>query len=156
MATAEIAIREARVEDVPEIVRHRSGMYEAMAVGDSESRAEMAAACARLLPQAIREGSFRGWLAEADGRVVGGGGVFLTAWLSHPGDLLCRKATILNVYTDPQYRRRGIARQVMDVILAWCRREGLAEVFLHASHEARPLYESLGFQKGNEMKLKLR
>ena len=149
-------IREARVEDVAEILRHRLGMYEAMGVGDPGSRAEMAAASARILPQAIRDGSFRGWLAEVDGRVVAGGGVFVTAWLSHPGDLICRKATVLNVYTDPEYRRRGIARRLMEVILAWCRREGFANVFLHASPEGRPLYERLGFQVGNEMKLTLR
>jgi GNAT superfamily N-acetyltransferase len=156
MRRTEIVIREAWVEDIPEILRHRSGMYEAMGVGDPQSRAEMAAASAKLLPQAIRDGSFRGWLAEAEGRVVGGGGLFVTPWLSHPGDLLCRKATVLNVYVDSAYRRQGIARTVMDVILAWCRSEGFAEVFLHASHEGRPLYESLGFQTGNEMRLKLR
>lgn len=151
-----VAIRQARIEDVPEILRHRRAMYEAMGVGNPESREDMAKASARALPLAMAGGFFHGWLAEVDGRVVAGGGVFVTPWLSHPGDLLCRKATVLNVYTDPEYRRQGIARKLMKTILAWCRSEGFHEVFLHASHEGRPLYEGLGFQVGNEMKLKLR
>jgi GNAT superfamily N-acetyltransferase len=155
MKATEVVIREARVEDIPEILRHRVGMYQAMDVGDPESRAEMADASGRILPQAIRDGSFRGWFAEVDGKVVAGGGLFVTSWLSHPGDLLCRKATVLNVYTDPEYRRKGIARKLMGVILDWCRREGFASVFLHASHEGRPLYEKLGFEAGNEMRMKL-
>jgi GNAT superfamily N-acetyltransferase len=156
MKGMEVVIREAQVEDIPEILRQRVGMYEAMGVGDPHSRAEMASASGKILPQAIRDGSFRGWLAEVDGNVVAGGGAFVTDWLSHPGDLICRKATVLNVYTDPEYRRRGIARKLMEVILDWCRREGFADVFLHASHEGRPLYEGLGFQVGNEMRLKLK
>lgn len=149
-------IREATIEDIDEIVRHRVGMYQAMEVGDSQSRVEMAAAATKLLPEAIANGSFRGWLAVVGGRAIAGGGVFVTPWLSHPRDLICRRATVLNVYTDPEYRRQGIAHRLMEVILEWCRREGFAEVFLHASHEGRPLYEKLGFQAGNEMKLRLR
>ena len=155
MQASEIAIREARMEDVPEILRHRLGMYEAMGVGDERSRREMAEASARVLPERMKDGSFRAWLAECSGNVVAGGGVFVTAWLSHPRDLICRRATVLNIYTDPEFRRRGIARKLMETILEWCRGEGFAEVFLHASHQGRPLYEQLGFQPGNEMKLKL-
>jgi hypothetical protein len=108
MKETEVVIREARVGDIPEILRHRVGMYEAMGVGDPQSRAEMAAACASVLPQAIRNGSFRGWLAEADGRVVAGGGVFVTSWLSHPYDLLCRRATVLNATRIPSIDGGGL------------------------------------------------
>ena len=156
MKATKVIIREARVEDIPEILRQRVGMYEAMGVGDRESRAEMARASGKILPRAIDNGSFRGWLAETEGRVVAGGGVFVTDWLSHPGDLVCRRATVLNVYTDPEYRRLGIARKLMEAILDWCRREGFASVFLHASQQGRPLYEGLGFRAGNEIRLTLK
>jgi GNAT superfamily N-acetyltransferase len=66
------------------------------------------------------------------------------------------RATILNVYTDPEYRRRGIARLLMETMIDWCKRKGLARVNLHASDAGRHLYESLGFEPSNEMRLKLR
>jgi hypothetical protein len=36
----------------------------------------------------------------------------------------------------------------------WCRADGFHGVVLHASDEGRPLYESMGFQTTNEMRLK--
>jgi GNAT superfamily N-acetyltransferase len=108
------------------------------------------------LKKAIPEGSFRSWLACDSDRVVAGGAVLISPWPAHAYDLECRRATILNVYTEPEYRRRGIARQIMDAMIAWCKQEGFARVTLHASNQGRHLYESLGFEDSNEMRLNLR
>jgi hypothetical protein len=43
----------------------------------------------------------------------------------------------------------------MRVILDWCRENGVDTIILHASAEGRSLYESLGFQATNEMRLRL-
>jgi GNAT superfamily N-acetyltransferase len=58
------------------------------------------------------------------------------------------------MYTEPEFRKRGIARQIMLAILAWLKEQGLRSVNLHASSEGRPLYEKLGFENTNEMRLK--
>jgi hypothetical protein len=44
----------------------------------------------------------------------------------------------------------------MDAMIAWCKQEGFARVTLHASNQGRHLYESLGFEDSNEMRLNLR
>ena len=82
--------------------------------------------------------------------------MIVSPWVSHPYDLECRRATILNVYTDPEYRRRGIGRRMLETAIAWCKQEGFARVDLHASNSGRHVYESLGFEPSNEMRLKLR
>jgi hypothetical protein len=41
----------------------------------------------------------------------------------------------------------------MLVAMEWCEREGVGAVILHASPEGRALYESLGFEATNEMRL---
>jgi GNAT superfamily N-acetyltransferase len=61
---------------------------------------------------------------------------------------------ILNVYTEPEFRRRGIARQIVVTILDWAQQRGLRTINLHASNEGRSLYEKLGFEATNEMRLK--
>ena len=155
-ANLDLTIREATVADIPEILRQRRAMYEDMDYRDAEKLAAMQAISADYLRQALADGSFRAWLAVVGDRVVAGGGVVISSWPAHPYDLECRRATILNVYTDPQYRRRGVGRQVMQTIIDWCRLEGFAGVTLHASKHGRSLYESLGFEAGNEMRLKLR
>jgi GNAT superfamily N-acetyltransferase len=152
----DIIIREATPKDVEEILRHRRGMYEDMDYKDARALEAMVSTTEPYLLEALTDGSFRGWLASAGGRVVGGGGIVISPWPSHPYDLECRKATILNMYVDPEYRRRGIARQLMKTMIEWCRKEGFATVSLHASKHGRPLYEALGFEPTNEMRLKLR
>ena len=42
----------------------------------------------------------------------------------------------------------------MLVILDWLRAQGLRSVNLHASQEGRHLYEKMGFEATNEMRLK--
>jgi len=123
---------------------------------DADVLSAMVNATVDYLEKAISEGSFRSWLACDNGRVVAGGAVVISAWPAHAYDLECRRATILNVYTEPEYRRRGIARQIMDAMIAWCKQEGFARVSLHASNQGRHLYESLGFEDSNEMRLNLR
>lgn len=62
---------------------------------------------------------------------------------------------ILNMYVEKSYRRRGIARALMEKMIDWCRSEGFTQVCLHASNEGRPLYETLGFKPTTELRLDL-
>jgi GNAT superfamily N-acetyltransferase len=151
-----IIIREGSIADIPEIARQRRRMCEDMNYTDAVALATMVTVTADYLNKAIPEGSFRSWLACDNARVVAGGAVVISSWPAHAYDLECRRATILNVYTEPEYRRRGIARLIMETMIAWCKQEGFARVSLHASERGRHLYESLGFEDSNEMRLNLR
>jgi ribosomal protein S18 acetylase RimI-like enzyme len=150
-----VVIREAIQSDVAEILRQRRAMFLDMDYRDSPALSAMVSTCEPYLVESLSNGSFRGWLALLGERIVGGGAVVISSWPSHPYDLECRRATILNVYVYPEFRRQGIARRLMETMIQWCRRQKFATVFLHASQDGRHLYESLGFKANNEMKLKL-
>lgn len=151
-----LEIRPATIHDVPEILRQRRAMYEDMEVRDDTTLTAMVSVSTDYMTKALADGSFREWLALCGDRVVGGGAIVISPWPAHPYDLECRRATILNVYTYPQYRRRGVARCIMQTMIDFCRREGFARVTLHASADGRHLYGSLGFEPSNEMRLTLR
>ena len=57
-----------------------------------------------------------------------------------------RTGTVLNVYTRPDYRRRGYGRAVMEALLADARAMGLCVVELKATDDGYPLYRSVGFE----------
>jgi GNAT superfamily N-acetyltransferase len=59
------------------------------------------------------------------------------------------------VFVRPEYRRRGIARQLMQLAIAWARERGCTRVRLRASEDGRALYSQLGFEPGREMELDL-
>src|SRR5579872_6197856 len=147
-------IRPATLADIPEILRQRRNMYLDMDYPDSPDLAAMISTCEHYVRESLAN-SFHGWLAFIDDRVVGGGAVVVNPWPSHPYDHECRRATILNVYVYPQFRRQGIARKLMQTMIGWCRSQNFAMVYLHASRDGRPLYESLGFEPTTEMRLKL-
>jgi len=97
-----------------------------------------------------------GWLATtADGSVAAGAGLWLMDWPPHVIGTGLRRGNIINVYTEPAHRRRGLARQLLNAALDWCRTNGVDVIILHASKEGRHLYESVGFEPTNEMRLLL-
>jgi len=101
-------------------------------------------------------GDYLAWLAVTAGdRVVAGAGLWLMDWPAHIVGSGARRGNILNVYTEPEFRHRGLARRLMEAAMDWCRVNRVDFVILHASPEGRGLYESLGFQASNEMRIKL-
>ena len=64
-----------------------------------------------------------------------------------------RQAIIQNVYTEPEWRRRGLAALLIETISAWTDDQGIESVVLHASDEGRAVYERLGFIQTTEMRL---
>ncbi len=153
---SDVLIRQATPDDIPALLRHRQGMYEDMGYNDPVALAAMVSTCKPYLAAALANGTLHGWLACVGDQIVAGGVVLINPWPSHPYDGQCRRATILNLYTNPPFRRQGIARRLMQTMIDWCREEGFVHVTLHASDKGRPLYESLGFESTNEMRLKLR
>jgi GNAT superfamily N-acetyltransferase len=150
-------IRAATATDLEVILHHRRAMFEDMGYRDPAALEATRASSEPFIRQGLAEGFYRGWLAEEGaGRVVAGGGLIVHPWLGHPASPQTRRAYILNVYTEPEYRRHGLARRIMEAILDWCRAEGFAGVALHASDQGRVLYEALGFKATNEMRLDLK
>lgn len=151
---SEFHTREATAADVEVLVHHRLGMFRDMGVPESEVAA-MEEPARAYFRRAVPAGKYVAFLTEHDGRVIAGGGIIVIDWPAGRGDHRDSKAMILNMYTEPEFRRRGLARSLMETMIAWCRTQGYKTVSLHASDFGRPLYESLGFQPTNEMRLTL-
>lgn len=138
-------------------------MFREMGYRDEAALDRMSTAFEPWLIGKMESGEYLAWLAESDGAIAAGLGLWLMDWPPHmighsssrlaaPGS---RRGNILNVYTEPHARRQGLARRLMQTALAWCRDNGIRAVILHASADGRRLYESLGFQSTNEMRIEI-
>jgi len=153
---SEFTIRTATVNDIPVLLRHRRMMWWDMGRRDEPVLELMDDAAREYFLDEIPKGSYCGFLAIGkEGEVVGGGGVVVSPWPGVFHQRAPQRAMILNVYVEREYRRRGIARFLMETMIRWCREQKFANVGLHASDEGRPLYEKLGFRATNEMRLDL-
>ena len=65
----------------------------------------------------------------------------------HPTGL---RVHLMNVYTVPGFRRRGIARTLVTALIGEARRCGATEISLDATAAGRPLYRALGFRESGE------
>jgi len=144
-------IRPAAIEEAVIIAAQRRAMFFDM--GYREGLDAMVESFLRWVREKMSAGEYFGWFAIAEnGAIAAGAGLWLMDWPPHmigPGS---RRGNILNVYTDPEYRRQGLARRLTATALEWCRANGVAAVILHASDEGRELYRSLGFEPTNEMR----
>jgi len=152
-------IRRATAQDAGVVAWHRARMFQDMGdVSDDAFEILQAKARARL-KEWLDSGDYVGWLATPADQpeiVVGGAGVQLQPILPRPVNASTvgegRQGTVVNVFTEPQWRRRGIARLLMKEIITWSKDEHLDRLLLHASDEGRSVYERLGFIAGNEMR----
>lgn len=94
----------------------------------------------------MQEGSFFALLAEYDGKVVSYGGMILK---KIPGDFnqsSYLEGDILNMYTLPSYRRKGISSLILEALLLEAKKRGISKVALHCSKDGEPLYRKYGFE----------
>jgi ribosomal protein S18 acetylase RimI-like enzyme len=144
--------RAATVADAALITAHRHAMFSAMGSGTPKSLEEMSRHFEPWLQTRLADGRYLGWLTLDGDRPIASTGLLLMDWpphALHPDS--AERGYILNLFVEPEYRRRGLARTLVELCLAEARRRDIAVVTLHASAEGRPLYEALGFSAANEM-----
>jgi GNAT superfamily N-acetyltransferase len=133
------------------ICEHRERMF-AESGRSRESLQPMTAAFRQWLVPRLADGSYFGWVLEDAGLVVAGLGMMVIDWPphpSHPAD--DRRAYILNVFVEPEHRRKGLAKQLMALAEEKARQLGLRYAILHSTRQGRPLYEALGWRPTSEM-----
>jgi GNAT superfamily N-acetyltransferase len=144
------------VHDARIIADHRFAMFHEMGYRDEVALFAMRRKFLLWVEAKLKSGQYLGWLATTEaGRVVAGAGLWLMEWPPHMLGTNSRRGNILNVYTEPAFRRRRLAGLLVESALHWCESNGIDYVILHASAEGRALYEDLGFQASNEMRIKL-
>jgi GNAT superfamily N-acetyltransferase len=150
------SIRLATLDDAGIIAGHRHRMFLDMGKSDPQKLEAMTNAYTPWLESKMAAGEYLNWLAMAsDATVAAGVGLWLMDWPPHVIGRGLRRGNIINVYTEAAHRRRGLARRLLNTALDWCRTNRVDVVILHASKEGRRLYESLGFEPTNEMRLVL-
>ena len=83
----------------------------------------------------------------SDGETLVGCASLSYTWImptfSHPTG---NRAHLMNVYTRADYRRRGISKKMVEILIDEAKENGVTEISLDATEMGRPLYESLGFK----------
>ncbi len=104
----------------------------------------------------LSDGTFISWLALDGEKIIGTSGM---SFVEKPPYFSCptgRIGLLSSMFTDPGYRRMGIARELLDRVVNEAREYGCGAVHITASDMGVKLYTAYGFvHNGNFMQYKL-
>ena len=104
----------------------------------------------------LADGTFVSWLALDGDKIIGTSGM---SFVEKPPYFTCptgRLGLLSSMFTDPNYRRRGIAKELLHRVVEEARNYGCGSVWITASNMGVKLYTAYGFEhNGNFMQYKL-
>ena len=100
----------------------------------------------------IGNGHYCGIIVEENGEVAATGGM---CFHNHPPSYSIpngKSAYLLNVYTLPAFRHRGIAGKIVEILVEEAEKKGCCKAYLNASKMGKSVYQKFGFEDvENEM-----
>lgn len=104
----------------------------------------------------MADGTFVSWLAVDDEEIIGTSGMSFVEKPPYFGCPSGKMGLLSSMFTNPRYRRMGIAKELLHRVVEEARKYGCGTIQITASDMGVKLYESYGFvHNGNFMQYKL-
>ena len=151
---AGFGVRPALPTDAGTLARFRAAMFNDFGVEPEEDWETFWTA---YFQAALTDGRYWALLAEDRGVSVACAGLMLFPVVPVPSDVSGLRAHVQGVYTELEYRGRGLGETLTRAVLKEAQTRGLKSANLNASVMGRGVYERLGFTESNwpEMRLVL-
>ena len=149
----ELLYKKATIEDIGILTKTRIEVLRvANQLSDDADMTEVEKQSYEYYSKALRDGSHTAYLVFDGKNFIGAGGVSYYRVMPTYHNPSGNKAYIMNMYTSPKYRRKGIAYKTLDLLVRDAKSRGVNVILLEATEMGRPLYEKYGFVKmNNEM-----
>lgn len=152
-----IEYRNADLNDISELVRLRIVFLQemgnkAISIEDENLRKVLY----EYFEERVLKNEFVAYLALENNEIIATSGLCFYTLPPSYKNLTGKVAYIMNMYTSPSYRKRGIAKVLFQKIVEEAKIRGYKYISLHATEKGRPLYLKFGFKDLNtEMTLKI-
>lgn len=104
----------------------------------------------------MKDGSFVSWIAENEGKIIGTSGMSFVEKPPYFGCPSGKMGLLSSMFTNPAYRRKGIAKELLHRVVEEAKNYGCGTVQITASDMGVKLYTAYGFvHNGNFMQYKL-
>ncbi|MBN2379962.1 GNAT family N-acetyltransferase [candidate division WOR-3 bacterium] len=151
----EVSFRRATRKDVGVLVRFRiEFLNELMGITDKKIQAPRKK-IHNYFSEAMDGGDFIAWLAQIDGAVVATSGMVIWQMPPKYGIANGKQGYILNMYTLPWARRRGICTVLLQRLISDAHTLGIKYLHLHASDDGIGIYRKAGFREPSWPELEL-
>lgn len=139
--------RFAEIADVPALIRVRFAYFAAESWALTAARQEeIRAQLAQYFPVHLGRDFFAALSLDEDGAVASAAFLAVAHKPANPNFPTGKTGEILNVFTSPAHRRKGLATRGLRLLIKRAQEENLSRLELSASPAGRPVYEKLGFR----------
>ena len=95
----------------------------------------------------LRDGTFIAWIAIDDKEnIIATSGLEIQSKIPQLWNLPGKESYVLNMYTKPEWRRKGLGSALLEKLLEESKKRGITIISLHATPVGRTLYEKFGFK----------
>lgn len=155
----EFIIREGRKEDIPLALQLRKKLFRDTGVPEEAFREDLDSFLFQEYTNAYRNKDmihFFAYAAAENRQPAAVAGILIKRdfpyYLFKPGYY----GWIIDVYTEPEYRGRGLASELLELTRRWAVEKGVRELkLISASQNARRIYERLGYRPTSEMSMNI-
>ncbi len=146
----QLTFRRAGVQDLEAYLPLRMAMLAEVSMLPPEpGLTSLWSANRRYFEESLKKESYLAWLAESQEETIAIGGLLLFYRPPTGENLSGLDGYVMNMYTLPAWRGRGIASRLMEMIVEEMRRRAAGRLWLHATPLGRPIYERYGFAPVN-------
>ena len=148
--------RIATIDDIEILTKSRIEVLKAAnKLTDDTDMSEVEKASRDYYLRALVDGSHTAVLVFDNDKFIGAGAVSYYQVMPTYHNPSGKKAYIMNMYTNPEYRRQGIAFKTLNILENDAKKRGITQIYLEATDMGKPLYEKYGFTiMPSEMELK--
>jgi len=143
--------RRAAVQDLEAYLPLRMAMLAEVGMLPPEpQRTKLYQANLRYFQESLPKETYLAWLAENQTEIVAIGGVLLFTRPPTGENMTGLDGYVMNMYTLPGWRGRGVATRLMQLIIEEMRSRQAGRLWLHATPIGRLIYEGHGFKRVNQ------
>ena len=142
----EIEIRKAELTDIDLLMEWRMRvLHEVFSIPDDQPTEELEQVNRLYYQSTLGTGGHIACFAYMKNEIVGCGGICLYQEMPSPDNASGQCAYLMNIYTCPQFRGRGVGETVVQWLVGQAALKNITKIYLETSKAGRKLYEKTGF-----------
>ena len=143
---SEYSIHRATIKDVDELTALSLKLfYETGVLQGDGPASELVEITRTYLRDNLATDHFIAWIAEVEGKIIAMSGLVFFEKPPTKANISGLEAYIMNMYTLPEWRGRGVATQLVQEIINFVKKTDAKRIWLRTTKDGQKVYEQCGF-----------
>ena len=145
-----VLFRKATEEDIEILTKLRVKFLQEVEKPDlDESSASLNSSIFQHFTEKMKKDEFISWVAIEEDAIIATSGVSFLEVPPSFGNISGKEAYVMNMYTEPDFRKKGIGTQLLDLIIDEISEKDIKKIRLHTTEIGKPIYLKKGFKDSN-------